>query len=192
PASSPPVSSARSAVRTSCTASPPRWRCSTAPSAEPHRPIRPSAPDPLHRPIGPAPGPNVRLQRPSLPAPTSGGPSLQWSQLPVVPASSGPSRQWPYRARGNRAAGRDGSAVGSADWVVSGPDAEQGVRIVTDNVEVPGFVPVLSRGKHRSPRKGACFMEFASYLAGERWSDHPPCTHPLLAALARHVTDCTT
>jgi len=29
-------------------------------------------------------------------------------------------------------------------------------------------------------------MEFASYLAGERWSDHPACTHPLLAVLARH------
>jgi hypothetical protein len=32
-------------------------------------------------------------------------------------------------------------------------------------------------------------MEFASYLAGERWSDHPPCTHPLLAFLARGVND---
>jgi hypothetical protein len=35
-------------------------------------------------------------------------------------------------------------------------------------------------------------MEFASYLAGERWSDHPACTHPLLAALARDVNDLTT
>jgi hypothetical protein len=32
-------------------------------------------------------------------------------------------------------------------------------------------------------------MELASYLAGERWSDHPACTHPLLAALARLVND---
>jgi len=32
-------------------------------------------------------------------------------------------------------------------------------------------------------------MEFASYLAGERWSDHPSCTHPLLATLARNVND---
>jgi hypothetical protein len=55
----------------------------------------------------------------------------------------------------------------------------------------PDLVPMLSRGKHRSPRKGACFMEFASLLAGERWSDHPACTHPLLAAVARHVNDCT-
>jgi hypothetical protein len=35
-------------------------------------------------------------------------------------------------------------------------------------------------------------MEFASYLAGERWSDHPACTHPTLAALARDVNDLTT
>jgi hypothetical protein len=53
----------------------------------------------------------------------------------------------------------------------------------------PDIIPVLSRGKHRNPRKGSCFMEFASYLAGERWSDHPQCTHPLLAALARDVND---
>ena len=55
----------------------------------------------------------------------------------------------------------------------------------------PALLPVLSRGKHRNPRKGACFMEFASLLAGERWSDHPVCTHPLLAAAARHVNDYT-
>ena len=53
----------------------------------------------------------------------------------------------------------------------------------------PDGVPVLSRGRHRSPRRGACFMEFASFLAGERWSDHPACTHPLLAQLARRVND---
>jgi hypothetical protein len=57
--------------------------------------------------------------------------------------------------------------------------------------QLPALVPTLSRGKHRSPRKGACFMEFASLLAGERWSDHPACTHPLLAAVARHVNDLT-
>lgn len=32
-------------------------------------------------------------------------------------------------------------------------------------------------------------MEFASYLAGERWSDHPSCTDPVLASLARGVND---
>lgn len=59
------------------------------------------------------------------------------------------------------------------------------------DARVPELIPQLSRGKHRSPRKGACFMEMASYLAGERWSDRPACTHPLLAALARLVNDHT-
>jgi hypothetical protein len=54
---------------------------------------------------------------------------------------------------------------------------------------IPDLVPVLSAGRHRNPRKGACFMEMASFLAGERWSDHPACTHPLLASLARLVND---
>ena len=55
----------------------------------------------------------------------------------------------------------------------------------------PDMLPMLARGKHRNPRRGACFMELASYLAGERWSDRPSCTHPLLAHLARLVNDCT-
>jgi hypothetical protein len=54
---------------------------------------------------------------------------------------------------------------------------------------VPELVPTLSAGHHRSPRTGACFMEFASFLAGERWSDHPSCTDPTLATLARAVND---
>lgn len=32
-------------------------------------------------------------------------------------------------------------------------------------------------------------MEYASFLAGERWSDSPPCTHALLAGLARGIND---
>jgi hypothetical protein len=51
------------------------------------------------------------------------------------------------------------------------------------------YLPLLSRGEHRGPRQGACFMEYASYLAGEKWSDHPGCTHALLAGLARRVND---
>jgi hypothetical protein len=54
-----------------------------------------------------------------------------------------------------------------------------------------GFLPILSAGRHRSARRGACFMEYASYLAGERWSDRPGCTHPSLASLARLVNDLT-
>jgi hypothetical protein len=63
--------------------------------------------------------------------------------------------------------------------------------MLRNNHQQPVVLPILSRGKHRSPRKGACFMEFASLLAGERWSDHPACTHPLVAAVARHVNDYT-
>jgi hypothetical protein len=57
--------------------------------------------------------------------------------------------------------------------------------------QMPEMLPLLSRGKHRNPRKGACFMELASYLAGEPWSDHPACTHSLLASVARLVNDHT-
>lgn len=60
-----------------------------------------------------------------------------------------------------------------------------------DWIAHPDVVPILSPGRHRSPRRGACFMEFASYLAGERWSDHPACTHGTLAHLARMVNDRT-
>ncbi|MET7283695.1 hypothetical protein ABZS29_36035 [Kribbella sp. NPDC005582] len=57
---------------------------------------------------------------------------------------------------------------------------------MADNIEV---VPILSRGRHRNPRRGGCFMEYASYLAGVAWSDRPECTHPLLALIAREVND---
>jgi hypothetical protein len=66
-----------------------------------------------------------------------------------------------------------------------------GCLMSSPQTKLPELFPMLSRGKHRSPRKGACFMEMASYLAGERWSDHPRCTHPLLAQLARLVNDHT-
>lgn len=56
-------------------------------------------------------------------------------------------------------------------------------------VPVPDSLPVLSPGAHRRRSDGGCFMEWASLLAGERWSDHPSCTHPLLAHLARSVND---
>ena len=59
------------------------------------------------------------------------------------------------------------------------------------STHMPEGVPILSPGRHRNPRQGACFMEFASFLAGERWSDHPACTNATLAALARDVNDLT-
>ena len=59
----------------------------------------------------------------------------------------------------------------------------------TERVHVPAGLPVLSAGRHGDPRTGACFMEYASVLAGEKFSDHPGCTHPVLASIARMVND---
>ncbi|MDQ0372410.1 hypothetical protein [Cellulomonas humilata] len=58
-----------------------------------------------------------------------------------------------------------------------------------DDSTFPDALPVLAVGHHRDPRDGGCLMEWASLLAGEPWSDHPACTHPLLAHLARSVND---
>jgi hypothetical protein len=91
------------------------------------------------------------------------------------------------------AVGGDGVlAAEVAEWMARGPWTPWGCLMFRHDVCVPELIPQLSRGSHRSPRKGACFMELASYLAGERWSDQPACTHPLLASLARLVNDHTT
>jgi hypothetical protein len=56
----------------------------------------------------------------------------------------------------------------------------------------PAGLPLLGAGLHLSPEDGACLMEYASVLAGERFSDSPRCTDPTLATLARLVNDSTT
>lgn len=56
-------------------------------------------------------------------------------------------------------------------------------------VRTPTALPILGPGRHRSRRHGACLMEYASVLAGERFSDAPRCTDPALAAVARAVND---
>jgi hypothetical protein len=56
-------------------------------------------------------------------------------------------------------------------------------------MHVPAALPVLTRGKHRKPRNGACLMEYVSVLAGESFSDRPDCTDRTLAAVARAVND---
>jgi hypothetical protein len=50
-------------------------------------------------------------------------------------------------------------------------------------------MPVLTRGKHRKPRSGACLMEYVSVLAGGPFTDSPRCTDPTLATIARAVND---
>jgi hypothetical protein len=47
----------------------------------------------------------------------------------------------------------------------------------------------LSRGKHASPAQGACVMELASMLAGERFTDRPRSVSPVIAALLRCYND---
>src|SRR5215218_10977453 len=98
--------------------------------------------------------------------------------------------RWHARVRGCGSSCTGVSVGSGANWVTLGPRL-LGCLMLSHDHQPPALLPMLSRGKHRSPRKGACFMEFASLLAGERWSDHPACTHPLLAAVARHVNDYT-
>ena len=53
----------------------------------------------------------------------------------------------------------------------------------------PDLLPVLSRGKHKNPARGACFMEYTALLAGEPFSDAPVCVDRELAAVLRHAND---
>ena len=43
----------------------------------------------------------------------------------------------------------------------------------------------LSKGKHTSKDDGACFMELASMLADEPFSEHPAAVCPVIGALLR-------
>jgi hypothetical protein len=47
----------------------------------------------------------------------------------------------------------------------------------------------LARGKHTSPRSGACVMELASMLAGEPFTDRPAAVCPVVAAFLRAYND---
>ncbi|MFC4693404.1 hypothetical protein [Geodermatophilus arenarius] len=62
----------------------------------------------------------------------------------------------------------------------------------TDRPVVPDGLPRLRAGWHASPEQGACLMEYVSVLAGTSFDDHPRCTDPTLAALARLVNDAST
>jgi hypothetical protein len=47
----------------------------------------------------------------------------------------------------------------------------------------------LSRGKHAGPAQGACVMELASMLAGERFTDRPKAASPIVATVLRCYND---
>jgi hypothetical protein len=90
----------------------------------------------------------------------------------------------------NRRAGAGVSVGSGADWGRIARVSLGGLMSRYDP-QPPALLPMLSPGKHRRPGNGACFMEFVSLLAGERFGDHPACTHPLLAEVARQVNDHT-
>jgi hypothetical protein len=47
----------------------------------------------------------------------------------------------------------------------------------------------LGKGRHQSAAEGMCPMEAAAWLAGEKHSDHPDCTCPVIAAYVRPISD---
>jgi hypothetical protein len=47
----------------------------------------------------------------------------------------------------------------------------------------------LKSGGHSSFEDGACAMEIASWLIGDKWSDAPPCVCPVLGAFMRSWND---
>jgi hypothetical protein len=47
----------------------------------------------------------------------------------------------------------------------------------------------LSKGKHTAPEHGACVIELASMLAGERFTDHPPSVSRTIGAFLRGYND---
>jgi len=57
------------------------------------------------------------------------------------------------------------------------------------DVSIPAAMPVLSRGKHRDPAQGACFMEYTALLAGEPFTDSPDCVDAELAGVLRSAND---
>jgi hypothetical protein len=51
------------------------------------------------------------------------------------------------------------------------------------------MMELLERGAHASPRYGCSVLEYASVLAGERWSSRPQSVHPAVADVAGLVND---
>jgi hypothetical protein len=47
----------------------------------------------------------------------------------------------------------------------------------------------IARGRHKSPADGACVMELASMLAGERFTDKPRCVDPVVSSYLRTLND---
>jgi hypothetical protein len=65
--------------------------------------------------------------------------------------------------------------------------------VTTILAERLALISSLSLGRHAPPDgdeiHGACFIEAASYIAGEPWSDRTPCVSPVIAAFGRSWND---
>ena len=48
---------------------------------------------------------------------------------------------------------------------------------------------VLKAGGHQAGGRQFCGMEFAAFLAGEKWTDSPACVHPVIGAYFRKAND---
>jgi hypothetical protein len=90
---------------------------------------------------------------------------------------------------------RDGSHAGAFKNVVSfgrrlGNLLGRGIFGMQGKYGTASFQTVrLARGRHRSANDGACAMELASMIAGERFSDHPQTVSPVVAAFVRVYND---
>ena len=50
-------------------------------------------------------------------------------------------------------------------------------------------ISALKHGAHNSPKEGMCVMEAVSFVAGEPYSDHPPCACPVIGTFMRSWND---
>ena len=57
-------------------------------------------------------------------------------------------------------------------------------------MNIEDFGPfTLSKSSHSGPQEGMCVMEMVSFLAGEEWSDNPPCSSPVVARFCQVIND---
>lgn len=50
-------------------------------------------------------------------------------------------------------------------------------------------VPWLRSGVGKTPQDGGCIMQVIDWIHRERWTDAPPCVHPVIRCLAIYVND---
>ena len=60
--------------------------------------------------------------------------------------------------------------------------------MIEDRLYDAVHIPIM-RNSHASIREGACVMELVGYVAGEPWSDRPPCACPVIGCFLRCWND---